>query len=450
MLRLITLESRHLARERFAWVLLLFLSLACALAVANGRVLMEQQLDGRAIAANGDPKAQERIEGSFAPGFDRALAVVAPYWVRAHAVSPPPPLADFSAGRAPFEPHATSVTLRSRVDTLFERTAVDNPEAAARGALDLGFVAVVLVPLALIGLGYGLFAADRESGAARLLLAQGGTPTRVLLARSVPRLLLALAPLIAAAAILLATGPAIDGRAAAAGWWLLIALALAAFWWAVILLVNSLRIGAETAALALVSAWALLTLVLPAAITAAAQLAYPPPSRFEQIATARAAEVSSTTAYENDHPDLASEGFEGRLASVRKSLSIARTVDRAVEPIARRFDAQLAGQQRVVRAFAWASPPMIAADAMTVIAGTDVARSLAFRRAAVDYMGRTKLALGSFIDRGTVMTRAEYQALPRFSWTPSATRPLEQAAVLTVLALILAAIALSRFRHASV
>ena len=450
MLRLIALEARLLARERFAWVLLLFLALSCALAVANGRVLMDQQLDGRAIAAQGDAKARERVEGAFAPDFDRALAIVVPYWVRTQAVSPAPPLADFSAGRAAIEPHATTVTLRSRVDTLFERTAVDNPEAAARGSLDLGFVAVVLMPLALIGLGYGLFAADRESGAARLLLAQGGTPTRVLLARSVPRLLLVLGPLAMAAVVLLATGPQIDERGTAAGWWLLVAVALAAFWWAVILFVNALRIGAETAALTLVSVWAMLTLVLPAAVTATAQLAYPPPSRFAQIATARAAEMSSTTAYENDHPDLASESFAGRLASVRKSLSIARTVDRAVAPIARRFDAQLAGQQGIVRALAWLSPPMIAADAMTATAGTDVGRSLAFRRAAVDYMGQTKAALGGFIDRGAIMTRPEYAALPAFDWRPEPVRPVAQLLALFALALLVGAVALHRFRRVSV
>jgi ABC-2 type transport system permease protein len=450
MLRLVLLETRQLARERFTWVLLLFLVLACALAVANGRALMTAQVEGRAAAVKGDTSRLERIEANLQPDADRAMAVLIPYWVQQQVVSPPPPLADFSAGRAPYEPHATTVTLRSREDTLFERTAVDNPEATARGALDLTFVAVVLAPLALIALGYGLFSADRESGAARLLLAQGGTPTRVLLARSVPRLLLVLTPLALSAAVFLATGPELEGRAAAAAWWLLIALALALFWWAVILLVNALRVGAETAALALVSVWALLTLVLPAAITAAAQIAYPPPSRFEQIATARAAEVASTTAYENDHPDLASEGFEGRLASIRKSLSVGRTVDRAVDPIARRFETQLGGQQEVVRLAAWASPPMVAADAMTATAGTDVGRALAFRQAAADHVTRLKASLGGFIDRGGVMTPAEYQALPNFEWRAEPTRPALQAAVLLLLAAVLSVVALRRLARTPV
>lgn len=228
--RLILIEARLLARERLAWAVLALLGLAAALAAVTGHGFMAQQLEGRRIAARVDPAARARVEAALKPDAAPAMAVLLPYWIRDEAVSPPPPLADFSAGRAPFEPHATTLTLRARPDTLFQRTAVDNPEATARGALDLGFVAVVLAPLALIALGYGLLTADRDSGAARLLLVQGGNPGRVLLARSVPRLALVAAPLLAAALALLATGPAVDGRWAAAGWWLLAAAALLALW----------------------------------------------------------------------------------------------------------------------------------------------------------------------------------------------------------------------------
>lgn len=448
--RLVLLEIRQLARERFAWLVLLLLLLSAGLAIANGRAVMAAQIEGRALAARGDPAARDRVAGALEPGADPAMAVLVPYWIRTKAVSPPPPLADFTAGRAPYEPQATSITLRARPDTLFERTAVDNPEAMARGSLDLGFVAVALVPLALIALGYGLFAADRESGAARLLLVQGGTPTRLLLARSLPRLALVLAPIGLAAAVLLATGPALPDRAPAAAAWLAIAVLLALFWWAAILFVNAFRVTAETAALALVSLWALLTLVLPAVIAAVAQLAYPPPSRFDQIATARAAEVAATTAYENDHPELAASGFAGRLASVRKSLEVGRAVDRAVAPISARFDAQLHGQQRIVRALAWLSPPMAAADAMTAVAGTDVARALGFRAAAGEHLATLKHRLGAVIDRGTVITAAEYRALPGFAWQPAPARPAGTIALLLATSLALGGTALARLRRAAV
>ncbi|MCG6116909.1 MAG: DUF3526 domain-containing protein [Aquimonas sp.] len=446
--RLIRLEWLMLARERLAWVLLGFLALACVLAVFNGRALMSQQLEGRAIAAQGDAGARERVQGTLVEGSDPALAILIPFWIRMHAVAPPAPLVDFSAGRAPFEPGATTITLRSREDTLFESTVVDNPELLARGSLDLGFVAIVLVPLALISLGYGLFSADRERGSARLLLAQGGSPVRLLFARSLPRLLFALGPLLVAAAVLLAAGPEVDGRTAAAGWWLLTAVMLALLWWAVVLLVNSFRVGAETAALVLVSLWAVFTLVLPAAITAAVQVAYPPPSRFEQIATARAAEVASTTAYEDAHPEMASAQFERRLASIRKTLAIGRSVEQATAPINRRFDQQLDGQQHVARWLAWLSPPLLAADAMTATAGTDVRRSLAFRRSVSSYLLEVKEVLGGFVERGEVMTRTDYEALPTYQWQAQPGRPAGRVAALGILTLVIGGFAVARLRRA--
>lgn len=213
---------------------------------------------------------------------------------------------------------------------------------------------------------------------------------------------------------------------------------------------NAFRIGAETAALALVSLWALFTLVLPAAIAAAAQLAYPPPSRFQQIVEARAAEVAATTAWENDHPDLVSEDFAGRLASGRKTLGIARAVERAVAPLDARFEAQLAGQQRLVRTLAWWAPPLAAADAMTAVAGTDVGRALGFRRAAADRLSMLKSRLGRFIDRGAVMTPAEHAALPRFAWTPDPARPTAPISLLALAATALTLVALRRLSRTTV
>lgn len=249
---LLRLELRVLARQRISLVLLLLALGFCALAYANGRALLAQQLAGRAASASEQAAATARVTEMIAAKADPATAVLYPFRVQLAVLAPVPPLVDFSAGRASFENYATTVSLRARADSLFKRTQLENPEALARGSFDLGFFAVIVAPLLLIGLGYGLFTADRDSGTARLILAQAGAPLRLLAVRSVPRLALVAVPLVATALLLLATGPALPGRAAAAGWWLAVALALLGFWWAVILLVNSLKVSAETAALMLV------------------------------------------------------------------------------------------------------------------------------------------------------------------------------------------------------
>ena len=115
-----------------------------------------------------------------------------------------PPLADVAAGRAATEPAAASISLRSRADNLFRRPSLENAERLMRGSLDLSFVAVVVAPLLLIALGHGLFSADRDSGAARLVLAQAGGLGPLLLARSVPRLSLVILPILLALLLLAA------------------------------------------------------------------------------------------------------------------------------------------------------------------------------------------------------------------------------------------------------
>jgi ABC-2 type transport system permease protein len=416
MIKLITLETRLLVRERIALALLALAIAACGLAFVNGRAVINQQIDGRVVSAAEDAK----VTGEFAeklkknePAEERVLY---PYRVRFGILAPMPPLVDFSAGRAAFENYSTQVTLRARVDTLFKRTQLDNPEMLMRGSFDLGFVAIVLAPLLLIGLGYGLFVADRDSGAARLVLAQGGSPVRLLIARSIPRLVLVFTPLLLTATVLLAFGPDIPRRLHAAGAWLVICTLLLLFWWAVVLFINSLRISAETAALALISLWALLTLVLPALIAATAQTVYPPPSRFDQIATARAAEVASTRAYENDHPDLAAEDAAGRLASIRKTWEIGKTVDAVVAPATLAFEAQLARQQRLVAMLSWFSPPLIAGNALNDSAGTGERAWLGFRTASRTYLGQFRTALGSLVESGTPLDQKRFAALPRFDW----------------------------------
>lgn len=444
MLRLLSLELRQLARQRIVWLCVLLSVVLCALAFVNGRDLLTQQIEGRAVSAAEDAETEKRVLEQLDAGMEPADAVFLPFRVQLPIVAPMPPLIDFSAGRSAFDNYSTVASLRARADTLFKRTRLENPEALARGSLDLGFVVVVVAPLLLIALGYGVFAADRDSGTARLILAQGGSPLRAIAARSLPRFGLVLLPVMITAALLLSTGPVMPGRPEAAGWWILTAIVLLVFWWSIILFVNSFKLGAETAALSLVGIWAFFTLVLPPLIAAAAQIGYPPPSRFEQIAVSRATEVSSTTAYENDHPDLVSDDFEGRLASVRKSVSIGRTVEAAVMPISRRFEEQLVRQQDVVRTLAWLSPPLVAGDALGAVAGTDTASSAAFRSETIAYLAAAKAVLTEPIDRGTVLTRADYDRIPRFDWERRPYRPFAALAGLLLLTAVLTAIAVRR------
>jgi len=446
VLRLIALELRIVLRDRAAVGLLAVLAGALALACVSGGGLMQSQIEGRAAAQTRQTEAadqmRERLANAELPPED---AILTPYRLRQVLIAPLPVLADFSSGRAPIDPYTTTVSMRTSRDTLFQRSGLENPELLVRGGIDLGFVVVVLAPLVLIGLLYGLFAADRDSGVARLIVAQAGSPVRLIGARILPRLALVLLPIAAAVLAQLATGPDIAGRWQAAGVWLLVASLFLLFWAACGAWINSLDIGAETAAFTLVALWALLTLVLPAAFSAMVQASNPPPSRFEQIAAARATEVASTEAYENDHPEIASGEFEGRLASIRKTWDVAQKVEAATAPIDRRFATQLAAQQRVAEALSWASPALIAKRALEQTAGTDPATGQGFRAESEAYLAAFRDFGGDFVERGAIMQSADAARIPRISWSPGGSLAWQAMAALAALAAGLLLLAARRF-----
>ena len=445
MLRLIILETRLLVRDLLAVVVLLAIVLCAALAVANGRALLGKQQAGRTAAAVEATKAETRMAETFAKPVEPVDGIFLAFRISKAVTAELPPLIDATAGRAGYEPYATTANFRSRADTLFKRTQLGNPEMLARGSLDLGFVAIIIAPLLLIGLGHGVFVADRDSGTARLVLAQAGGPGRLLLARSLPRLALVVGPLLLALAWLLLTGPSVPGRAAAALSWSLVVVLYLALWWAIILLVNTLRVSAETAALALVSIWALVSLVLPALITAVAQIAYPPPSRFEQIAAARASEIAATRAWDNDHKQPAKDDIAGAIADMRRSVAIGTTVETAVSPINRRFDSQLEQQQRIVTALSFLSPARIAADALADSAGTGSAAALDFRRNAAAYLEALKTPIQRLANRGEALNAADYATLPRYEPPPPREAPVAALLYLLVAALVVGGIAVRRF-----
>lgn len=434
MIGLIVLETRLLLRSKLALLLLALLVSVLALAVVNGRALMAAQMASRAAAEAETVEAIGKVKEQLNKGVPPQEAVVLPLRVQTAVIAPLPPLADASAGRAPFEPNSATASLRARADTMFRRTSLENPERLARGQLDLGFVAVVIAPLMLIALGAGLFSADRDSGAARLVLAQAGSVGTLLVARSLPRLALVALPLLLALLFLLFTGPDVPGRAEAALLWALIALASLAAWWAAVLLVNSLKITAETAALGLVGLWALLTLVMPAMIVASTQLIHPAPSRFAEIAAARSAEINASSAWETDHPDLASDKAASRRASVARSVGINARVEAAVAPVSARFAEALAAQQALASRLAFLSPPLIASDAMAAASGTGLAASQAYRAAAVRHLAEVKARLGDVVAGDGLLTIERLNALPEFTPPPASERPWLALGWLAVLA----------------
>jgi ABC-type transport system involved in multi-copper enzyme maturation permease subunit len=447
---LLQMDARQLVRDRLSFIILV-IGLVCAFAAAaTGAAWIDRLQAERTAFLAADAENAVKFLGSISKAAaDPEAAAGLPSRVTRPVAFPTPRLADFSIGRSDIEPTTATLRMRARADTLFRNYQIDNPERLARGRLDLSFVAVVLSPLLLIALGYGVFASDRERGTARLILAQAGSPAALLAARSVNRLALVLAPLLLGAGWLLLAGPAIEGRPAAAGLWLTVAALGLLFWWALVLLVNSLRVTAESAALALIATWALLVFVAPAAINAGAQAVYPPPSRLTQIVEGRAAEIGANTAYENDHPTLAVTGPARVRESIARNYQIGLDVERQVAPGVLAFETHLARQQALVARAQLTSPSMTVAGVLASIAGTDAAAYNGLRAGARESLTAFKRTLAEPVEKGRPFDAtmdAEFKAyLPDH---PSVRLPADAwwVAALTALAGGLAA---ARLRRAS-
>jgi ABC-type transport system involved in multi-copper enzyme maturation permease subunit len=419
MLRLLKHDLRLLLRDRLALLVLAIGLAVTGLAVANGARWIDHLEDSRSAFLQRTGAEQAEYRAKFAgPEWTDVDSADAPYTTRRSFAFPVPVLADFTIGRSDIEPAMAEVRMGYRVDTLFRNYQIDNPERLQRGRIDLSFVAIVVAPLLLIALGYGMLASDRDSGTLRLIAAQAGGVGRLVAARSINRLALVIVPLLLGAAVLLLIGPADPDRTGAALLWLGAALAGIAFWWAVILLINALRVTSETSAFILIAVWILLVFAAPPLINSAAQALNPPPSRMAQIIESRRAEQQATETYKNDHGTDGLEELQRVKDVIAQYQRISTAHDRAIRPLNDAFERQLAAQQQAVRQAQWLSPPMTVSNTLAEIAGTDSEAYAGLKNAAFAYLADYQAALTRGIAGNRLFTLADHDALPRFQAPP--------------------------------
>lgn len=420
MVRLLLHDLRMLRRDRLALLVLLIGLAVTGLAVANGARWIDHLDQRRTAFLERTGAEQAAYRARFAgPDWTDVDSADAPYTSKRSFAFPVPLLADFTIGRSDIEPGMAEVRMGYRSDTLFRNYQIDNPERLLRARIDLSFVAIVVAPLLLIALGYGLVSADRDRGTLRLIAVQAGGLGMLLGARSVSRLGLVILPLMVGAGALLLIGPDDPLRLGAALLWLGVAIVGLLFWWALILLVNSLRLTAESAAFLLIAAWIVLVFAAPPLINSAAQALHPPPSRMAQIIESRRAEQLAAETYRNDHGTDGLEELQRVKDVIAQYQRISTAHDRAIRPLADSFDRQLAAQHQAVRRAQWLSPPMIVSDTLAQIAGTDAHAYRGLKATAFAYLDAYKAALDRGIAGNRLFTLADYDALPLFKPPPA-------------------------------
>jgi ABC-2 type transport system permease protein len=465
-LRVVAHEARLLWADRSLWAVCGLLALLLGFGLHNGLA----EVKAREQVLHGIQASQPQREAALAARLQRVLAgteqpdpfanpadpaSVGSGMGARSALLPYEALAPLALGQSDMQPNYYRVTYRSRA-SFMDDTELESPWHLLSGPFDPLFVIVYLLPLAVLGLSWNLLSAEREQGTLKLLLSQPLTALTLVAGKAALRAGALLGTtFVVLAGVLLAARPELRSTAGAAGlaWTLGLVAAYALFWLALAVAVNALGRSSAFNALALLSAWVLLVLVLPVLMNLAVQAASPAPSRIELATRTRLAAVEGLNRYNKllaaDYRYVAQPKVlrpqDGKIevASRRRAqYLIGRDTDREIEALTERFDTQLAGQQTLVARWAWLSPALVASESLTALAGTGSERYLQFRRQVGRFHGEWKAFFEPRLLEGRAIGLDDLRAMPRFAWVEPPRAGLVAGLALAALQLLLPVLAL--------
>jgi len=455
-------ELRLLRADAAFWIVLVLMVASVCYGVAAGARHWQSQA---ALVAAAQADEQKRLS-SLRKNFDEVSAgrvtPASPFrdprsalWVGlTHAATPvaisPGPLAIAAVGLSDLHPSTVKVSARTKDEFLFA-DEIRNPLHLLAGAVDLAFVLVFVLPLAVLALTYNLVSGEREQGTLALTACTGADLRRVLLAKLLVRaglpLLVTLVSM-TAALTLASSGAAMS--------WALVGLLLATAlyggcWAALAAAVNSRGHDSAHNALALSAAWIVLVLVVPAAVNTLADTLFAVPSRAEMVLAVRGASVdsdrerdASLARYREEHPQAQPDELQRGSPRERVARRLA-TVDASasrVQLVVTRHDAQLARRQNLVDGLAYLSPALLMQLATADLAGTGGGAYSAFYARVDQFHAQWRDFFLSRARADQALTAADLTAFPRFLARPAGVDPTTVASRLVGLALLLAVLSL--------
>ena len=301
------------------------------------------------------------------------------------AVLEPGPLAALAVGQSDLLPYHYDVSIYTNESTFQQNGEVENPLNLLVGRFDLAFVTVYLLPLLVLALSFNVLSEEREQGTLALTLSQPVSARDVVGAKLAFRALLVVG-LAAGVSLLgiLATGG--FGSAGRVVLWCATVVLYALFWFALAAWVNSLRRSSAWNATALVGAWLVLVVVLPAAVNIAAGMLHPLPSRVEMITAQREASNEAVSRrsellarYLEDHPEMASGVVAEEPGLGALAWAATDAVNTRLEEVSAVHDASRADQLALVRRYRFLSPALLAQEVLIDAAGTGDARFARFQ-----------------------------------------------------------------------
>jgi ABC-2 type transport system permease protein len=393
--RILRHEWRAITADASLWIILAAVTLAIAYGTFNGARWVGFQRQAIADATREErgrfqehETAIRRIsagELKVSPFADPRNPQAAGSRLAArYAAMPPAPLAALSIGQSDLLPYYFKITSDSK-ENVTAGAELENPHRLLTGRFDLAFVLIYVYPLLILALSYNMLSAEREQGTLALALSQPVSLRMLTLAKVTLRFgvfLGLIVTLAGVAALVSGVDVSAPGAAMGLGLWLLAVALYGLFWFVLAVVVAATGRSSATNAMVLASLWLVLVVLLPSMLNLLATTLYPVPSRVEMIQAVREASDEANaegskllSKYYEDHPELAA----GDATQAMNDFNIIRVavsadVERRVRPVLDRYEAQLAGQQRVISGLRFLSPAILMQDALNDIAGTGIPR----------------------------------------------------------------------------
>lgn len=400
-----------------------------AVAAINGKGVVARSIEAQAQFVDAGNQGVKAWRDQLAE-IEKSGAATSPYDarpmnIRMPAALPPAPLADFAISLSDMHPTTTTLTGWANLADLFVEYEFSNPTLSSTGGFDLTFLIVVLAPLIMIGASFDVFAGDRERGRARLIAAQAGHIAPSVWKRLALRnfaIWIFIGAIAAVAAMIAPSGVSAAVRFSHFAVWFAVAAIYGLFWFALIAIAAAFIKRSETVAATLFASWAVFVFAVPAIGGALAEAAYPPPSRLVFLSEMREGEVKAvretaelTAGFLADHPEMI-ESEEAVPGFYRSNFLANREAAKRTTPVLEEFNQSRRRRAEFIAKLQFLSPPLIANEALTTIAGGDVARSMAYQAQARAALNELSARIGPAVVAKQRISLAEFDAIAPFAF----------------------------------
>lgn len=360
---------------------------------------------------------------------------------------PPGPLADFAIGQRDLLPYFGVLSLWDPDIRLFTKYELAEPVALALGGFDMSKAVLLLAPLLLIILTFDVLSADKDAQRLGLVLVlvQGSSIESLFWGRLLIRSGVVLAPILLVSASALGLASFSGVRFTHYLLWLLGVCCYFAFWIALIGWVASRNARGVGNVLVLLLAWAGLTLVLPAVVSAVSETVYPMPSRLAYLSEGREVEIETelaepqiTRQLVHDHPELFVAEASAIPAYVRTAYLVTSMVDKATRKILADFEQAAQKREHALDLLRFVSPAVIMHDFFNDVAGASTERHRRYIAQARAFKAAYAKQAAGYILMGERLPSAQAAELLSFQFSDTSLHALVRSHAAALLALVLA------------